>query len=144
MVRQTWRRLFAVAIASLAFAVSASAQQIGSPVPDTSAAPVTLPVEPAAAYRLNGHLATASRGFVMQSTGQYLWSNCPNGANCNNGAGSFSADFGFAFGPTKSFFAPCGPWCCRIAAGCTATSAARRSTAAAPAVLGNTAPTTAT
>ena len=109
MVRQTWRRLFAVAIASLAFAVSASAQQIGSPVPDTSAAPVTLPVEPAAAYRLNGHLATASRGFVMQSTGQYLWSNCPNGANCNNGAGSFSADFGFAFGPTKSFFAPCGP-----------------------------------
>lgn len=103
MVRQIWRRLFAVAIAALALAGSASAQQFGSPV----AAPV--PVDSTAAHRYNGHLATASRGFIMQSTGNYYLSNCPNGANCNNGAGSHSADFGFAFGPTKSFFAPCGP-----------------------------------
>ena len=68
-----------------------------------------LPAETAVGCKHTGQLATATRGFVMQSTGQYYLSNCPNGANCNNGAGSFSADFGFAFGPTKSFFAPCGP-----------------------------------
>lgn len=109
MLRQTSRRLIAVAIAALAFSASASAQVIVQPVPSTPAYSMPLSAETAVGYKHTGHLATATRGFVMQSTGQYYQSNCPNGANCNNGAGSFSADFGFAFGPTKSFFAPCGP-----------------------------------
>ena len=109
MLRQTSGRLTAVAIAALAFSASASAQVFVQPVPNTPAYVVPLPAETTVGYKHTGHLATATRGFVMQSTGQYYLSNCPNGANCNNGAGSLSADLGFAFGPSKSFFAPCGP-----------------------------------
>ncbi len=120
------RRLFAVAIAALAFAASASAQQYGPTVtaqpapgptamtvPNTPACPVNLPTDGTrqrgAVGNATAHLATATRGFVMQSTGQYWGSNCQTGASCNNGNGSFSSDFGFVFGPTKSFFSPCGP-----------------------------------
>ena len=109
MVRQFWR-LLAVAIAALAFSASASAQVVVQGVPHTPAYIVPAPIEAASPYRYNGHLATASRGFVMQSTGNYYGSQCLNGApDCNNGAGSLAADIGFVLGPTKSFFSPCGP-----------------------------------
>ena len=97
-----------VAVAALAFAGSAAAQQPNL-VPNTAAYQMDLPATQAVNYRYTGHVATATRGFVMQSTGNYWLSSCPNGANCNNGAGSFRSDFGFGFGPTKSFFSPCGP-----------------------------------
>jgi len=63
-------------------------------VPNSPATEVALPSEKQR-HVGNGHVATATRGFVMQSTGQYFCSNCPNGAACNNGAGSLSADVGF-------------------------------------------------
>lgn len=98
--------------AALAFAGSASAQ---SPAPAAQPAPgptaITVPAAGCstcgAANR--GHLATVARGFVMQSTGQYFGSNCQRGRKCNNGAGSLVSDLGFVFGPSKSFFDPCGP-----------------------------------
>ena len=109
MLRQTSGRLTAVAIAALAFSASASAQVFVQPVPNTPAYVVPLPAETTVGYKHTGHLATATRGFVMQSTGQYYCTNCQTGAKCNNGAGSLVSDIGFAFGPTASFFAPCGP-----------------------------------
>ncbi|HXD88548.1 MAG TPA: hypothetical protein VN641_18810 [Urbifossiella sp.] len=105
--------MFAVA-AALAFAGSASAQNAGSsaqPAPGPTA--ITVPAagcSTCGASSSNGPRAHGCiRGFVMQSTGGYWLSNCPNGQRCNNGAGSFRADLGFAFGPSKSFFDPCGP-----------------------------------
>jgi hypothetical protein len=104
--------MFAAVTAALAFAGSASAQNAGSsaqPAPGPTAITV-----PAAGCSTCGN-ATASRahaclrGFAMQSAGGYWLSNCPNGMRCNNGAGSFRADLGFAFGPSRSFFDPCGP-----------------------------------
>ena len=122
MRHQMWRRLFVATIAAIAFGASASAQQFVQPapgptaitVPNTAATAVSLPTDTANPRlighgQVTAHVATATRGFVMQSTGQYAWSNCPNGANCNNGSGSLAADIGFVFGPSKSFFAPCGP-----------------------------------
>jgi hypothetical protein len=113
MVRLTCRRILAVAIGALVCSASASAQQpLGSPiaaVPSTAPIAVSMPNDAGTAYKHNGHLATATRGFVMQSTGNYYCSNCQTGSACNNGAGSLSSDLGFAFGPTKSFFSPCGP-----------------------------------
>jgi len=97
-----------VAIAAIALSGAASAQD-HYVVPSTPAYQMSLPAVQPVNYKHTGHFATTTRGFVMQSTGNYWWSNCPNGQNCNNGAGSFTADLGFAFGPTKSFFAPCGP-----------------------------------
>ncbi|HEY3789432.1 MAG TPA: hypothetical protein VGL71_11285 [Urbifossiella sp.] len=122
MRNQIWRRLAAVAIAALAFAASASAQQYG---PSTGALPaygptaptvisppgfvMSAPLVPPVQASVPAGRLPAVRSFVMQSTGQYWCSNCPNNGLCNNGAGSFPADVGFIFGPTKSFFAPCGP-----------------------------------
>lgn len=97
-----------VAIAAIVVSGSASAQDpygTASRGYVMSAPSVGAPV----AYKHNGHLANFTREAVNQSAGNYWCSNCPNGQRCNNFAGSFSADLGFAFGPTKSFFAPCGP-----------------------------------
>jgi hypothetical protein len=105
-------RLIAAAATTVILAASASAQYgpaLAAPPAPGAVYTVPTPPETAKHYAHNGHLATAARGFVMQSTGQYWLSNCPNGANCNNGSGSASADLGFFFGPSKSFFAPCGP-----------------------------------
>ncbi len=79
------------------------------PVPDTQPTSVTCPDTGKSKAIGTGHVATATRGFIMQSTGNYWLSSCPNNQNCNNGTGSFRADLGFAFGPSKSFFEPCGP-----------------------------------
>jgi hypothetical protein len=105
-------RLIAAAATTVILAASASAQYgpaLAAPPAPGAAFTVPTQAESAKQYAHNGHLATAARGFVMQSTGQYWLSNCPNGANCNNGSGSASADLGFFFGPSKSSFAPCGP-----------------------------------
>lgn len=96
-----------VAVAAIAFAGSASAQDPYNTASRgfvMSGATVAVP-----SYKHNGHLANFTREAVSQSTGNYWCSNCPNGQRCNNFAGSCAADLGFAFGPTKSFFAPCGP-----------------------------------
>jgi hypothetical protein len=103
-----------VVAAAAAFAGSASAQD---PALNRdrgfvmSGATVAVP-----AYKHNGHIANFTREAVSQSAGEYWCSNCPNGQRCNNFTGSFSADLGFAFGPSKSFFAPCGP---RVLPDCT-------------------------
>jgi hypothetical protein len=89
-----------VAVAAIAMSGSASAQD---PYGSASRGFVMSATVPPPAPRLQHGPA------IAQATGNYWWSNCPNGQSCNNFAGSFSADLGFAFGPTKSFFAPCGP-----------------------------------
>ncbi|MDB5313249.1 MAG: hypothetical protein JWO38_7451 [Gemmataceae bacterium] len=53
--------------------------------------------------------ATATRGFVMNTTGGYVGTDCQFGRRCNNGCGSLKSDLGFFFGPCRSFFDPCGP-----------------------------------
>jgi hypothetical protein len=122
-------QMLAATIAAIAFVAPGMAQLPGPSVPaqpaataltvpDTQALAVSLP--DAAKHRpiLTGHVATATRGFVMQSTGGYWLSSCPNNQNCNNGAGSFRSDLGFAFGPTRSFFDPCGPRILPDCSGC--------------------------
>jgi hypothetical protein len=54
-------------------------------------------------------IGTATRGFVMNSTGGYVGTRCQTGQNCNNGCGSLKADLGVVFGSCRSFFDPCGP-----------------------------------
>jgi len=87
-------QMFAAAIAMLAFTASASAQLVPT-VPDTQATAVTLP-DTTKATKHNGHVATATRGYVMQATGNYWCSSCQNAQRCNNGTGSCRADLGFA------------------------------------------------
>jgi len=102
-----WR--VAVVAAALAITGTASAQDPYA-VPNTRGYVMSLPAIPAPpVYKYNGHVANVAREAVVQSSGNYWCSNCQNGQNCNNGAGSCKADLGFAFGPSKSFFAPCGP-----------------------------------
>ena len=55
-------------------------------------------------------MGTATRGFIMQSSGGYYGgAPCDNGRQCNNGCGSVQSDLGFLFGSCRSFFAPCSP-----------------------------------
>lgn len=103
-----WR--VAVVAAALAITGTASAQE-GYVLPTANrgyvmSAPT---VEAPPAYKHTGKCADCARHFAEHSAGNYWCSNCQNGRNCNNGSGSFKADFGFAFGPSKGFFAPCGP-----------------------------------
>jgi hypothetical protein len=116
-----WRRFLAAAAilvassatASAQFTSATSAQPAPGPtaltVPATPPMSVVLPDQTAVAYKHNGKLATATRGFIMAGGGNYWHSACANGANCNNGAGSCAADIGFIFGSSNGFFHPCGP-----------------------------------
>lgn len=97
----------AVAVVAIAFAGSASAQD---PYSTASRGYVmSAPTVATPTYAHNGHTANFVREAAHQSGGLYWSSHCQNGINCNSGSGSFVADFGFAFGPSSSFFAPCGP-----------------------------------
>jgi len=96
-----------VAVAAIAIAGTASAQD--PTYGRERGFAMSGPTVAAASHKFTGHSANVLREAVSQGTGNYWWSNCPNGQRCNSGAGSFSADLGFAFGPSKSFFAPCGP-----------------------------------
>ena len=138
MMRQMWRRLFAAAVGAFALAGSAAAQNpvtipqastvtaqpaMSPTVPSVPAAAAGAPVAPSkGAVVIQGDggcagggcgsahpVATAARGFVMNSTGGYVGTDCQFGRGCNNGCGSLKSDLGFFFGSCNSFFAPCGP-----------------------------------
>jgi hypothetical protein len=98
-----------VAVAAIAFAGPAAAQDSDPALNRDrgfvmSGATILPPV-----YKHNGHVANFTREVAAQSGGGYWCSSCPNAQRCNNYAGSFKADLGFAVGPTASFFSPCGP-----------------------------------
>lgn len=102
-----WR--VAVVAAALAVSGTASAQEsIFLPTANRGYV-MSAPVADAPAHKHDGKCADCARHVAEHTCGNYWCSSCQNGRNCNNGAGSFKADWGFAFGPSKGFFAPCGP-----------------------------------
>lgn len=102
-----WR--VAVVAAALAITGTASAQD-GYALPTANRGFVmSAPNVEVVAHKHEGKCADCVRHVAENTCGNYWCSNCQNGRNCNNGAGSFKADWGFAFGPSKGFFAPCGP-----------------------------------